>query len=558
MRNRVKINCSLAVCFLAAVFLVTGCARSQIKDIYPSPMRADAPLVLAIPGINLPSDTTPQEKQFGGLVRMLADRGIPTRVLNYDTGDNPLRSSANLTFDEESISRTVVGPMVVEAILGENARRAQLGLPPVKEVVVFSFSQGSVIASHLLQRYHRFKTTYQDWRGQYGPEWSALQKDPEFVSLMSANMDFQRLERIKFQRELLFKSDLKLKRDYARAEKKLKQQTARFIRQNDKLKNWVTASRRKGGEHKMVKEVLTDYAACRGILDVDFTFCSTAASFYGSLIANRASGLMEISALFGDTKLKQVKDTRLGSKHQIQETKRLCDLKARGRYPYTETGTLFIVGAHGDQGDGFIEQPSAHLVDHAVVRVRKKAAGGVSVAVDRLPHLPVVGLKIMHIPDNNIFNMFGIFGHSWGAAYIKKGNPVFPYLVAFIDKDWHKIKELESGGGQDLRQFMLVVVADKKTPDGRTLSVVKKGATENVQFDLEAFYNPDSNAVVWTGKFICKEEHMHPFEKGKYQGAVTFEVSDGTGPGEAFKVPLYPGCNTSVKVEAEKERPEYK
>ncbi|MEJ2744858.1 MAG: hypothetical protein P8123_04100, partial [bacterium] len=149
-----------AVIFLAPALAIfcAGCATVSVgpvrpqDELYPPTTAADAPLVLAIPGLRIPTLPVTQDQHFGHLVEMLAEKGIPCRILAYDTQEYPLSRGAALYSPDLAIAWTRVGPAAVHEVEIENERRAELGLPPVRRVVFFGYSQGAVIMEQIATR----------------------------------------------------------------------------------------------------------------------------------------------------------------------------------------------------------------------------------------------------------------------------------------------------------------------------------------------------------------------------------------------------------------------
>ncbi len=569
----------LSISVLCIMLFASGCAQQYASlkaqnDLYPAKLDPKAPLVLAIPGLNVPG-AIPQQDHFGYLVPMLAEQGIACRILAYDTPEHPLTSVASLGFDKTNIATTRVGPATVDAIQYETARRATLGLPPVKEAVFFSYSQGAVIANRIANGIYLFKEKYRAFSEKYGQEWTALQSDPEFLFLMNALTDFIVLRDMKVQRESDFEKDPDLKSFFERAQKKLDAQAREFMTYlKDPREKYPTivhfeplnSAKYPKAYPKLdacaeecftdlqnfseLKQFFVDYATYKDVLNVHFRFISTAGSYFGSPVANQTYGLMEVLPFlqgFVGPELRQIKDTQLGAPHQTKDAEDLLAMKRENHYPYSPEDALFLLGAHGDQGDGLVDQSAAHLSNHALGFSTLQVKGGpaeerVEMVVDRLPDFTIVPLPTKHFPETTLFG-----GRAYGAAFMEKGNPVFPYLLDFIRKDWKEIHGKLAESDIHLRQFMVEVFFQKpeNTPNP---SFSRKDHTKNVRINRE-ITNTGSDTYVWMGNFTGEDQRMNLFAKEDDSGFVTFSFWRDPQRRYTVDIPVYPGCNTLVKME---------
>lgn len=559
------------------VIAAAGCAGPRLSlkqqnEIYPAKMDPAAPLVLAVPGLNIPGEPIRQENHFGNLVEMLAQKGIVAKILAYDTADYPLTPVADLGFDRTSIATTRVTPFLEDEVEKENARRAKLGLPPLKELVIFSFSQGSVIASRIVSRINCFKKEFADFSQRFGQEWAALLKDPEFRSLMDAVGDYMTVHDIRVQREKDFEQDRDFQMLYARLRKKLDAQADAFReyiispekrfpdvdhfepvtspKYPKRYPAFAAYVRELGEQGRMddLKEFFIDYVNFDSLLDVKIRFISTAGSFFGSPRADAGYALAEAflpAKMFIGRELNQIKDTRLGSVHQLQGVRYLYDFLESGWYPYEYRDTLFILGINGDRGDGIVEQSSAHLADHICVVVTPGKAGKPSVKVQRLPDFVIVPLHVTHLPKPK----FPI-GETYGASYMVPGNPSFDCLLDFIRNDWEDLARKGCGSDQELRQCMVQAVGVKRKGEPLKLNFRRIGTSPGLTVTGQ-FVNPDSGAIVWTGKFTGKRDYMNLCGKETVSGSMTFEYWQDPGKKNTIEVPVSPGCNTFVGIQAD-------
>ena len=598
----------VGVLFPALIIFCAGCATVSVgpvrtqEGLYPPATVADAPFVLAIPGLRIPTLPVTQEQHFGHLVEMLAEKGIPCRVLVYDTPDYPLSRGAALYSPDLAIAWTRVGPAAVHEVQIENERRAALGLPPVRRVVFFGYSQGAVIMEQIATRiFYSFRNECDEMAKRFGMEWEALKNDPEFNYFMSALEDYLVLKNIKAQRGRELVRDPDFKFMYRRAEMKVNRQFNEFLEYiadpsskypavkqfeepgTPKYPKRYHAVRTCAGSMKhcpleqreRIKEFFIDYAEYRTMLGVKPAFISAAGSFFGSPRASDSLALFRwlpfLKPLAG-RELGQIEQTRLGTAQQIENIENLVQYNKDERYPIDPDNTLFIVGANGKSGDGLVDQSSAHLADHSFQRLRINRGEHVREEVttelierDRLPDLIVVPLRLTHFPEKI---MWGLGGRRYGAAYMEEGNPAWPYLLGFIQGDWSGIgKRLASGerwsaeqmldliplagfgnvsAPVGLRQFMLEVNLPGK--EWRSARISRTGSSKNVKID-GLYHNPDSRTWVWTGHFDGPGQEMNLFGPESVEGSIDIELRLPRGVRLPLGCVVYQGCNSFIKIE---------
>jgi len=596
----------------AGILLCAGCAtvslgpvRSQ-EGVYPPATAPDAPLVLAIPGLRIPTLPVTQEQHFGQLVEMLAAKGIPCRILTYDTKEYPLSRGAALYSPDLAIAWTRVGPAAVHEVQIENERRAALGLPPVRRVVFFGYSQGAVIMEQIATRiFYSFRNSYDEMVKQFGGEWQALRNDPEFNYFMNALEDFLVLKNIKVQREKEFNRDPDMKFFYRRSEMKVTRQFNEFFQylidpmsrypavkkfeepETPKYPKRYRRVRLCAGslEHcsleqrERIKEFFIDYAEYRTMLDVAPSFISAAGSLFGSPRASESFVLFEwfpFLKLFAGRELGQIEQTRLGAKQQLERIENLVRLNRDERYPIDPDNTLFIVGANGKRGDGLVDQSSAHLADHSFQRLRVNRKNDAREKVetelierDRLPDLIVVPLRVTHFPEKMLW---GLGGRRYGAAYMEEGNPAWPYVLSFIQGDWvgigSRLSRGEKGPAEEmldliplarlgkpsapegLRQFMLELTLPGE--EWRNTRVSRTGRSKNVKIDA-LYHNTESSTWIWTGHFDGPGQEMNLFGPESVEGSVDLELRLPRGVTLPLGCTVYPGCNSFIKLETGRE-----
>jgi len=527
----------LCACMGVCLAFCAGCTTIDLQKmppqdaIYPAHLAPDAPLVLAIPGLALPGVRITQQQHFGRLVEMLAAEGIPCRIITYDTPEDPVSMKAALYSPELSIASTRVGPAIVRELEAENDRRAAHGVPPVKRLVLIGFSQGGVVMRQISRRiFIEFKKEYEAKVKEFGAEWGALQKDPEFQDWINALDNFIALKNIRVQNEKPFKESPPIKRFYERMEKALDTQLEKFLRylvdpssrypgmkkfegiksphypkRYEKVREHV-ASRVivSEAEKEKEKQFYITYAQYRDLLDVEPYLIATAASLFGSPSANDAINLMKwmpfVRRFIVGREYYQIQQNEVGTTQQLERIEALAREYAEQGYAISPLQMIFIVGANGVAGDGMVDQPSAHLSGHSYTRVRVNDAHGghprlEEVERQTLPRRVVVPLKVMHVPEKRLW---GLGGKKYGAAYMVKGNPAYPYILNFITRDWKAIRSDLERDTDTLKQFMIEVsFADAKM---NRLSAFRMGQSDNVTV-TGRYYNSENGTIVYIGYF---------------------------------------------------------
>ena len=156
-----------------------GQALEDYKKKYPDKL----PLVLGIPGFRVPGVTIPQEKHFGDLEELLAKHDIPYYCITYDSDDYPLPAVADLASDNYSIAVTRVTPSIIRVIKLERERRRKNNLPPVEDVILFMYSQGTVVSYGFVRKLHYFRRTFQEYKKLFCCEHEAILNDPVFFGV---------------------------------------------------------------------------------------------------------------------------------------------------------------------------------------------------------------------------------------------------------------------------------------------------------------------------------------------------------------------------------------
>jgi len=520
----------------ACLALSAGCTTLDLVspppriDLYPAAPAPDAPLVLAIPGLRIPGLRIRQEEHFGRLVELLAEQGIPCRILAYDTSGDPVAQHAALYSSEHGLAWTRVGPALAREFEAENERRLARGAPPVKRLVLIGYSQGSVLLAQLANRlFHSFKEEYRETVTAFGDEWEALRKDPEFLLFINALDDFIAIQNIRSQNEQLFKSSPPLRRLYERAQKKLVTQYEEFLgyltdpsgkypgvqrfegvespyypKRYRRIRAYAAERASRTAEEKEKnRQFFVTYAQYRSLLDVEARFISCAGSLFGSPQANDTVNLAKwlpfVRRVIG-REYRQILQTELGTEEHLKRVERLSADAHRKRYPFAPTEILSIVGANGAQGDGLVDQPAAHLSLHtfAAFKTAHDADGKARLDEVRratLPKLPVAPLELMHLPEKSFW---GLAGRRHGAAYMVEDNPAWPFVLNFIRGDWASLERDLARDGDLFRQFMVeVVLGDARL---KASDVRWKDASDDLVI-RGRYYNEGSRTIIWTGHF---------------------------------------------------------
>ncbi len=474
-------------------------ATDQLVDRYVKTHDKNLPLVLGIPGFRVPGVTIPQEKHFGDLSEILKEKGIPYYCISYDTDEYPLPKVADLSSETYSIASTRVIPSIVRVIKLEEERRAKEGLPPVRDVVMFMYSQGTVVSYGFVRALHYFRRRYQLFHEKFGIEQIAIKNDPVFTAFIHANDNFTLIKNIQVQREKDFHRDPDLRLFYDRALEEVNRryedlenylidpksiypyvkdfdppETDKYPKRYIKIKAFAEVCRLDPEKRKNFKNFIQKYSVFQKIKDINFMYFSASGSIFGSPHANSGYSLLKRFPIgrFFVKGMNQIKDTRLGSFHHTQKIKDLVRESKLANYPINKKNTLFIVGANDEQGDDLVDQPSAHISGHGYVdldldktKVEKNVP--IKVKMEVLPEQNAIPLKLHHFP---VKTFFGLGPTLPGSAYMTKNHVVLDYLFPFIYKDFDRIDVLKKANPIFFRQFMIEftfshIKGDAKTSD---------------------------------------------------------------------------------------------
>jgi len=559
------------------------------------------PLVLGIPGFMVPGMTIPQEQHFGKLKDILEDAGIPYYCMIYDSVEYPLRGVADLASDTYSIAATRVIPSIVRAVKLEQERRKKYNLPPVEDVIMFMYSQGTVLSYSFVRQLHYFRREYERFATDFGVERQAIKDDPQFKSFVYAIDNFTLIKNIQVQREKDFNSDPDLRLFYDRTleemNRKYKEfesylinpksifpmvtsfdppETEKYPKQYTKLSQYALKCRKDPVEKEKFLNFIKDYSLLYEVKDINFMYFSTAGSIFGSpaansgyeLLANFPIGRMVVKGV------NQIKDTRLGSFHHTRKIESLIRESKLPDYPITNQNTLFVVGCNGEKGDDFVDQPSAHISGHCYMHLdmseehfAPKTNGVITPSMEQLPVLHVVPLHLHHFP---IKTFWGLGPTLPGAAYMEKGHPVLDYLFAFIKKDFNRIEELKADNKVYLRQFMVEFTFRHITADAQTetqiaqrrekllggllpqfikdldVQIVKRPNDINMQ---GKFFNADNLTYVLVGAY---NEGLFPTKPKEEK--MNFRIHAAGYDPVTLSVPIKPGKIMFVNVKLKEKK----
>jgi len=554
--------------FVLAVAVVSILASCQSVPPIQTPVSsiqrgAATPLVAAVSGLNIPP-LGDQRYYYGDLNNMLADIGIPSVIVLYDTQDDSVRSVANLSSEERSLAVLRVLPRLATAISQENKIRAAQGLPPLKNLELVGYSQGGVLIWDLVRRLVVFEAKFQDFKDAIGGEWEQFSKDPIYEALNDAVFNYFLIYNVQIQAPKTFEKYIDLQNLFYRAQRNMDKAIERITSHlrpetgsspYPKIVKWLDESYERPKDIHNLPELLTSnifvqYAAFRYLLPLDVRFFSIASSFYGAQMANKADFYEKVAPRltkkFTGVRYEQIKDTRLGSRHHLDWTKQIFEFRQIRDEPYLDD-LYFIVGVngrHGQKGDGFVEQPAAHVSQHSVSQIPLKTvlsylekgdADDLKLEWTSLPDAPVTGLGVRHLGKKGL-----IFSHL-GAGEMAPESKVWPFLSAFVQNDEEELERLHESEHIYLRQFMVSVYlpvgnSSLKFKDFKLEEFSEK--TSNGVKLARPYYNAAANSITWIGVL---EDAWTPSDKSDDMAEVTLKInSRASGKGE-IHFPVFPG-----------------
>ena len=577
---------------LAAAALLAGCQSAERSDRElesafrelqalqepppEMPRTPQTPLVAAVPGLNVPF-TPVGAAQFGDLTKMLARDGIPSFVVAYDEQIHPLSAVAGLYSGEHATSVTRVLPILSAAIEKENQIRRSQGVGDLQELVIVSYSQGSVLALDVLRRFVGFRDQWQDFLEQAGEEWNQLRADPELERFSDSAANFLLLEKIRLDRAQQYKRSYHFHRFYQRLSEDRSKASDRFHRYltkpEDLLPNttilpadqagyprrypriaqWLTRAPQSGSE--VPRDFWMNYVEFEQLLPLQFRLFSMAGSFFGASTANVAVGALKvlpqrIDRLVGPID-GQLRDTQLGSRHHLEVIKAILAHSNQVGSRRAAENFYFVLGVNGNKGDGLVDEYSAHFSSHLFTQiainelVTARRSEALSFEHQQLPAYPLTALKVRHLPRRRL-----LFFHQPGVAQMDEKSEVYPFLQAFIRKDGATLKQLHQDQHQRMRQFMVV------------LDLPTNGELDGYRFHLQAasrqvrirarYYNRGSHALVWTGLVRSTKRSSSDEDATLGQpGEVLLKIFRGFASKAEVRLPVVPGTSHFVEILSE-------
>ncbi|MDX9703189.1 MAG: hypothetical protein RBU23_09115 [Candidatus Auribacterota bacterium] len=574
----------------------------KYKRLYPDRL----PMVLGIPGFRVPGVTIAQEKHFGDLRELLAEHDIPYYCMAYDTDEYPLPSVADLSSEHYSIASTRVIPSIVRAIKLERDRRIKNNLPPVEDVIMVMYSQGTVVSYGFVQRLHYFRRTYNEYRETFGAEHFAILSDPVFLAFIESVDMFNLINSIRVQRERDFLRDLDMQLFYERSKERMNEkyqellkylldpgslfphvekfdppETNKYPKRYVKINEYAKRCKDDPDEHAKIMQYMQDYSLLNSVRELNFMYFSASGSIFGSPHANSGYEFLKKFPVgqFVVKGVPQIKDTRLGSFHHTRKIANLVRESKSPHYPITSKNTLFIVGANGERGDGLVDQPSAHISGHGYVNIDVlqnmrsddnsfSPDEKIKVKMEVLPNITTIPLKVHHFP---VKTLWGLGPTLPGSAYMTKGHPVMDYLYPFIYKDFERIERLSGENDIFLRQFMFEftfrhitgdAVTDEQIAERRRMLFIDGLVAQfikdlNVQIikkhpdiDMQGkYFNAENLTYVLIGSY---EDSI--FRKGKPEVRdMEFRIRARGFEPIRLTVPARPGKITFVNINLRKE-----
>jgi len=434
--------------------------------------------------------------------------GFPSALVVYDTKADAMTGVADLTSDERSITILRLLPRLTTLIIHENEIRASQGLPHLEKLDIIPYSQGSVLIWDLLQRVAAFHDRLDDLKRSAGEEWDRLEKDPEFLDFNEEIMDAFLIRNVSIQMREEFDKYLDLKNIYFREERNIKKAAERFEKHLSspeggypKIVEWLAKNNSPAQKKDFTQGFFFQHAAFRQLLPLKFRIFSITGSFYGSPEAVSGYFYMKVApriakAVIGNRQ-NQIADTRLGNQHQLDWTKNLFRRQVLENRKQIVEAVYFIVGVNGHKGDNLVDQPSAHLSAHRLAQVMldevMKSSGEIKPKWQYLPERTVTGLPIIHLASRHLFRRIP------GAAEMPGNSKVYPFLMAFLEKDDAKLKALHDAKHKELTQFVISVYLPQKGPITHK-DLELKGLNKTLKITGK-FVNQTTGSVSWTGYF---------------------------------------------------------
>lgn len=540
----------------------------------------ETPLVAAIPGLNAPLAPV-GHNQFGNLIQLLNNEGIPAFVVAYDEKIHPVSRMSGLFSKEHSISINRVLPILSSGIIQENQIRAKQNLAPLKELTLISYSQGSVLTFDLLRYIFGFRIDWQNYIKETGNEWEFLKNDPEFLLFKEQAQNFITLKYIIAQSEQKLILNYFLKRFSERLSQKLAQSILRlknyletpelifpdqkivkgnspgYPRRYPKTWEWISNINKNSSlaNNESALSFWMKYVEFEQFLPLQIRVFSMAGSFFGSPEANKATGVMETFPLLADVFAgdiqEQVKDTRLGTRDHLSMVKAILKYHESAPGIKAQNNVHFIIGANGKLGDGLVGQSSAHTSAHLFSQIsfdsirQAENHAVLTPEIKQLPRYPVTALKVHHLPENHL-----IKPNSDAVAYIRSPeNVTYPFLLAFVKKDFEKLRELHIKENRKLYQFMVVVDLPLEI-DFKQYRVDLIPQSDDLDI-TGRYYNKSSHSIVWTGRFK-NGKYLNWFKESDKDESLVVKISENKGKTVEIPLEIDNGINHFLQITGKK------
>ncbi len=546
----------------------TGCQASLPRQTVPREIfrTAEMPLVVAIPGLNLPP-VADSKIHFGDLTQMLDAEGIPSITLAYDSTMDPVTNVADLSSSTHSLAVMRVLPRLATAISQENQIRKAQNVPPLKNLDLVVYSQGSVVAWDLLKRLSVFEDQLDHFRKEAGNEWKGFESEPKFEGLNDAIMNFFLIYNIKIQDPEAFRKHIDLQNIYYRAGRNLDkaiERLTKFLWPKDKsqpypkIAQWIEKHYGKPAGEASSKDVadlmmhnfFMKYAAFRNMVPLQVRIFSIAGSFLGSPQAFAGYFYSQyfpwLAHFFVKNRENQIKDTRLGSRHHLDWTKSIIERMEQERKDEELKEVYYVVGVNGifhNKGDGLVEQPSAHLskVSFAEIPVstvladlnlKQKDKSPLTLEWERTPESLILGLPVKHLPERFLWRQVP------GAAQMTKNSKTYPFFISFIKKDYETFDALYEEEHVPLRQFMVsVYLTDIKEIKRKDLKL--KAISKDIKIGKKRYGNTTSNSMTWLGHFKSDDQDT---------AEVSLEISKGRNQKAKIDFPVHRGKSHFIEI----------
>ena len=547
-----------------SISLLTACQAHLPRQILTGEIQRsdETPLVVAIPGLD--SITLDQTDHFGDLTQLMDADGIPSVVILYDDKHDPIQADADLSSTKNSITVLRILPRLVTAISQENQIRKMQNAPPLKRLILVTYSQGGVLAWDMFQRFSNFKNQLEKLEKTTGSEWDQFKKEALFQAFNDEALAFFMVDDIKTQDLEKFKEDIDFQNLYYRIERNLKnalERLNRFMRPAtgsapypklvkciDKAYGGALSNKinTKNLPEAFNKYFVMQYATFHYLLPLEIDMFSITGSFFGSPKAFMGYYFSEVAprlaAPFIGHRQNQLKDTRLGGVHHLKWMKEVLAYKEQHSKEPLVKNIHFIVGVNGrsnTKGDKLVEQSAAHLSDHRFAQIQKnvllnqtEASGTLTLSWEALPIFPVTGLGVPHLPHKAFF-----ITSVDGAAQMNDKSKVYPFLKAFVEEEETVLSQLHDKNNKPLEDFMVSIYPPETEGDYLADSDLESLSKE---IKIEKKYiNPISKSVTWTGYFK---------KKSQAPGKVLLKASLGKDRKAEIVVPIYPGKNSFIEI----------